>query len=418
MLSSDVIYNWNESSRQKPVLPTPVEICDETLRDGIQSPSVVDPPLEVKLRMVELMDRLGIHIADIGLPAAGDRAYRDVLKIATHVRDQNLDLQINCAARTLASDIAPIADIQNKVGIPIVAYIFLGTSPIRQLAENWDLNQLLKTAEEAIHFAQKENVEVAFVTEDTARSKPQTLDRLFRHVIQLGIRRLVLCDTVGHATPDGVFNLITWTKGLIKHSRQDVKLDWHGHNDRGLGLVNALFAAEHGCERIHGTCLGIGERVGNTAIDQLIVNLKLLGYYPQDVSQLSDYVHLVSQSCKVHIPHNYPIFGDDAFRTATGVHAAAIIKAKKKGDIFLADAIYSGVPASWFGREQQIEIGPMCGASNVQYWLEKRGVEAHDSLIKTILARAKNSTRVFTENEVWDMVISIEKTAARKPTSA
>lgn len=418
MLSSDIIYNWNDVGRQKPILNTPVELCDETLRDGIQSPSVVDPPVEVKLRMVELMDRLGIHIADIGLPAASDRAYNDVLKIATHIRDQNMELKANCAARTLACDIAPIADIQNKVGIPITAYIFLGTSPIRQTAEEWSLDKLLKTSEEAVKFAQNENVEVAFVTEDTTRSSPQTLDKLFRHVISLGTRRLVLCDTVGHATPDGVFNLIKWTKGLIKHSRADVKLDWHGHNDRGLGVVNAIFAAEHGCERIHGTCLGVGERIGNTAIDQLIVNLKLMGHYPLDVSQLSDYVHLTSQACKVDIPYNYPIFGDDAFRTGTGVHAAAIIKAEKKGDTFLADAIYSGVPASWFGREQLVEIGPMCGASNVRYWLEKRGVEAHAHLVDTILGRAKNSTRVFTENEVWDMVISIEKRAAGQTPAA
>lgn len=418
MLSSDIIYNWNEFSRKKPVLKETVELCDETLRDGIQSPSVVDPPLEVKYRMIELMDRLGITIANIGLPAASKRAYKDVLKLAQHTRDHNLDLQINCAARTMVSDIEPIADVQNKVGVPIVAYCFLGTSPVRQYAESWSLDRLLKVSEEAIQFAHQENIEVAFVTEDTIRSKPETLDKLFRHVIGLGVKRLVLCDTVGHATPDGIYNLVNWTRGLTHQLKADVKLDWHGHNDRGLGLVNAIFAAEYGCDRIHGTCLGVGERVGNTSIDQLIVNLKLMGHYAHDVSQLSDYVHLTSQACKVDIPYNYPVFGSDAFRTATGVHAAAVIKAEKKGDAFLADAIYSGVPASLFGREQEIEIGPMCGASNVRYWLEKRGVEPHEPLVMALLEKAKASNRVFSENEIWEQVILIERKAAQQEAKA
>jgi 2-isopropylmalate synthase len=399
-----LIYDWNEVDRRGKVFPKTIELCDETLRDGIQSPSVVDPPVETKLEMVELMDKLGITIADIGLPGAGTRAVEDVKAIAIFMRDNKLKVQANCAARTVVKDIEPIVRIRDDVGIPIACYAFLGTSPIRQLAEDWNLDRMLRNAEEAISFAVKNELEVSFVTEDTTRSTPKVLDRLFRHVISLGVRRLTLCDTVGHATPDGIRNLIDWTRDLIRGTGEDVKLDWHGHNDRGLGVSNAIFALEYGCDRVHGTCLGVGERVGNASLDQIIVNLKLMGVYEHDVSHLVRYCRLTAEACRVDIPVSYPLVGRDAFRTATGVHAAAVIKAEKKGEAHLADIIYSGVPAGWFGREQEIEIGHMSGLSNVRYWLEKRRVPAGEALVEAIFQRAKQTNRVLREDEVWDIL--------------
>jgi len=404
MLAKDIIFDWNNVDKTKSVFRKPIELCDETLRDGIQSPSVTDPNIETKLKLVKHMDRLGITIANIGLPGAGKRAANDVSAIATFVRDQHLNIKVNCAARTLVCDIEPIAAIQQKVGIPIAAYCFLGASPIRQYVEGWNLDKMLLTVESALNFAMKQNLEVAFVTEDTTRSKPDTLEVLFKHAISLGSRRLVLCDTVGHATPDGVKNLVNWTKKIISASGEDVSLDWHGHNDRGFAVVNAIFAAEYGCDRIHGTALGIGERVGNAAIDQLIVNFKLLGKYPHQVSNLVDYVGMVSDACGVDIPCNYPLCGEDAFRTATGVHAAAVIKAEKKGHSHLADIIYSGVPAGEFGKEQCIEIGPMSGLSNIKYWLEKRGVPPEENLVQAIFESAKASDKVLAEDEIWKLV--------------
>ena len=400
-----LIYDWNSKDRKSPIFSKAIELCDETLRDGLQSPSVLNPSLENKLKMVQYMDDLGVTIADIGLPGAGKQACDDVREIARYVRDQKLKLQINCAARTTVADIEPIARIQDEIGIPIVAYCFLGTSPIRQYVEDWDLTSLLKTASDAICFALKQNLQVAFVTEDTTRSQPETLEVLFREVISLGCKRLVLCDTVGHATPDGVFNLVKWTQKLID---DDIKLDWHGHNDRGLSLVNSLYAAEAGCDRIHGTCLGIGERVGNTPLDQLIINLKLLGQYDGDASQLVNYVKLTSTACGVPIPKNYPLSGEDAFRTATGVHAAAVIKAQKKGDTLFADLIYSGVPAACFGQKQSIEIGPMSGLSNVRHWLDSRGISTSDEVVYQIFNKAKKSDRVLSDQEVWDAIQTVD----------
>lgn len=407
----DLIFDWNAHGKknQKQKLPQQVEVCDETLRDGIQSPSVRDPDIEQKLELVSLMEEIGITIADIGLPGAGPRAYDDVVKIASFVRDQRFKLQINCAARTVIADIEPIASIQHKVGIPIMAYCFLGTSPIRQMVEMWDLDKLKKITEEALRFANQENLEVAFVTEDTIRSHPNTLETLFQHAIALDVKRLVLCDTVGHATPDGIEALLTFTKKVISSSKADVKIDWHGHNDRGLGVSNAIFAAQYGCHRIHGTALGIGERIGNTSLDQLVVNLKLLGAYPHNVDGLRRYVEKAALFCNVPLPYNYPIFGGDAFRTATGVHAAAVIKAQKKGDEVLANTIYSGVPAHWFGKKQSIEIGPMSGASNVRHWLHQHNLEASETMVTQVLNFAKQNSRVLKEQEILTFIQERQK---------
>jgi 2-isopropylmalate synthase len=403
-MQQELIYDWNLKNQSGHLFPHAVEVCDETLRDGIQSPSVLDPSIDHKLELISLMNQLGITIANIGLPGAGVRAYQDVLTIAKFVKNNRLTIKLNCAARTHQADILPIANIQQKVGIPITAYCFLGTSPIRQMVEDWSIDRLKKTTDEAISLAIKEGLSVAFVTEDTTRSHPDTLKLLFEHAISLGIERLVLCDTVGHATPDGVKALVEFTKQLIKTSGSDVKIDWHGHNDRGLAVPNALFAAQYGCHRIHGTALGVGERVGNTSMDQLIVNLKLLDAYPHDVSALTQYVEKASDYCQVPLAYNYPVFGQDAFRTATGVHAAAVIKAKKMGQDLLADTIYSGVPAYWFGKRQTIEIGPMSGASNVKYWLAEEKIETSDELVKALLDFAKSNAKVLTRSELGQFV--------------
>lgn len=400
----DVIFDWNRLDRLGPLTAKKVELFDESLRDGIQSPSAVDPPVEKKLEILHLMESLGIDAADIGLPGSGPRAYADVLRLVQEIARERLNIRPACAGRTVVDDIRPMVDIAQATGVPLEVYTFIGSSPIRQYAEGWDIDTLLRRSEDAIDFAVREGLSVAYVTEDTTRSSPHTLDRLFRHAIDRGATRLCICDTVGHATPDGVRRLLEFARGLVRGVGADVKLDWHGHNDRGLALANALFAMEHGADRIHGCAAGIGERVGNTAMDQLLMNLKLLGLVDRDLSQLNRYTQAVAEATGFEIPVNYPLAGRDAFRTATGVHAAAIIKATKKGASWLSDRIYSGVPASEFGKEQEIEIGPMSGLSNVSFWLQRRGVEGDEGLHRAVLGRAKTATRTLTEAEVLAVV--------------
>jgi 2-isopropylmalate synthase len=381
-----------------------VEFDDETLRDGLQSPSVIDPPIEKKLEILHLMDSLGIEAADIGLPGAGPRAVQDVTRLAKEIADCRLSIRPNCAARTVRADIEPIIDISEKVGIPIEVGAFIGSSPIRQYAEGWSLEMMLTATEDAVKFAVSHGLPVMYVTEDTTRAHPDAIRALYKAAIQAGAKRICVCDTVGHATPDGARALIRFVKSVVEETGEEVKIDWHGHQDRGLGVINSIAAFEAGADRLHGCALGIGERCGNTPMDQLLVNMQLMGYIDRDLSNLTRYCESVSQATGVPIPVNYPVAGRDAFRTATGVHAAAVIKSFRKGDQWLADAVYSGVPARMFGRNQLIEIGPMSGKSNVIYWLESRGIEPTEERVERIFKRAKQSKSVLSDPEIMELI--------------
>jgi 2-isopropylmalate synthase len=400
----DLVYDWN---RIEPSLRAPdrhIGFDDETLRDGLQSTSVCEPPIEKKIALLHLMDALEIDTADIGLPGAGGTHAAGVERLAREIADKKLKIRPNCAARTHRSDITPIVEISQRVGIPIEACTFIGSSPIRFYAEEWTLDKLLKLTEDAVTYAVGEGVPVMFVTEDTTRADPETIRALYTTAIRFGARAVCVCDTVGHATPDGARAVVRFVKSIIQEQGENVRLDWHGHQDRGLGVINSIAAIEGGADQVHGSALGMGERVGNAPMDQLLVNLKLLGWINNDLSRLREYCETAADACGWTIPLNYPVFGRDAFRTATGVHAAAVIKSYRKGDTQLADLIYSGVPAGLFGLKQVIEIGPMSGKSNVIYWLETRGIQASEDRIARIYEHAKQSSGVLTEEEVMGLV--------------
>ncbi|HVS82706.1 MAG TPA: LeuA family protein [Pyrinomonadaceae bacterium] len=404
MSVADLIYDWNkvEPSLQKP--DRHIGFDDETLRDGLQSPSVREPPVEKKIELLHLMDALCIDTADIGLPGAGGTHAAGVEMMAREIADKKLKIRPNCAARTHKNDIIPILEISQRAGIPIEACTFIGSSPIRFYAEEWTLDKLLQMTEEAVTFAVKEGLPVMFVTEDTTRADPETIRALYTTAIRCGARAVCVCDTVGHATPDGAHAVVKFVRGIIDEQGEKVRLDWHGHQDRGLGVINSIAAIEGGADQVHGSALGMGERVGNAPMDQLLVNLKLLGWIENDLTRLREYCDKAAEACHWTIPFNYPVFGRDAFRTATGVHAAAVIKSYKKGDTELADLIYSGVPAGQFGLKQVIEIGPMSGKSNVIFWLESRGLEANEDRVARIYERAKQASAVLSEAELLTMV--------------
>jgi 2-isopropylmalate synthase len=398
-----LIYDWNRVGSDPPERRQ-IEFDDETLRDGLQSPSVTTPSIEDRVAILHLMASLGIDSADIGLPGAGPHVVEAVTVLAREIVTSRLPIRPNCAARTVRADVQPVIDISEKVGIPIECCTFIGSSPIRQYAEDWTLDMMLRATEEAVTFATSHGLPVMYVTEDTTRAHPETLRKLYRTAIECGARRICLADTVGHATPAGVRALVSFIKQVVAETGEDVKIDWHGHMDRGLGVINSIAAIEAGVHRVHGTALGIGERCGNTPMDQLLVNLHLMGYIERDLSRLNEYCQTVSRACRVPIPFNYPVVGTDAFRTGTGVHAAAVIKAYRKNDVLLANMVYSGVPAHLFGLEQTIEIGPMSGKSNVIYWLQKRGIEPTEDRVERIFAYAKSSPAVLSEQEIMRLI--------------
>ncbi len=414
MHTPDLIYDWNKQHPPGLKPPGPVLINDETLRDGLQSPSVRDPSIAEKIEILHLMEALGIHSLALGLPGAGSRAVDAVTALACEMVLHKMKIRANCAARTHENDIRPIAEIVQKTGLPIEAATFIGSSPIRRFTEGWTDDFLLHTTEKAVKYAVSLGLDVMYVTEDTSRCDPETVKRLYATAIQCGARAICICDTAGHATPMGALALVRFViEEVVKPSGEKIRVDWHGHSDRGLAIANSMAAIIGGVNCIHGCAIGLGERVGNTQIDQMLVNLKLMGIAPwdqQDLTKLKPYCQAVSQATGVPIPANYPVVGDDAFRTASGVHAAAIIKAYHKDDVVLANTVYSGVPSHVFGLDQIIDVGPMSGKSNVLWWLERRGIPPTDEVVDRIFQRAKASDHTLSEAEILECVESAKTT--------
>ena len=408
-----LIYDWNHDAAG----PRPVAMLDdETLRDGLQSPSVRTPTIDEKIELLHHMNGLGIDTADIVLPVAGPHVVRDVERLARAIGEGKLAIRANCAARTVVADIKPIVDIVQRTGVPIECGAYIGSSPIRQYAEGWTIDYLHKCTEEAIAFGVKEGLDVLYVTEDTTRADPESLRTLFKTAVRAGAKRLCVADTVGHSTPNGAKAVVRFVQSIIDElgpGAKEVGIDWHGHRDRGFGVASSLAALEAGATRLHGAALGLGERCGNTPIDLLYVNLVMMGYRDNDLSGLPAYCEAVARVCDVRIAPNYPVIGADAFRTATGVHAAAVVKAFRKGDRGLMDAVYAAVPASLVGREQAIEVGPMSGRSNVIFWLESRGLPATDDIVDRIFAAAKSSNRTLTHDQIEKLVDEARKAAVR-----
>ena len=399
----DLIYDWNtEEDDFQP--GKPVHLNDETLRDGLQSPSVSDPSIEHKLELLHLMESLGIKGVNLGLPGAGGRPREDILRLAREIADQGMKIRPNVACRTLVQDIEPVVELTQRAGIPIEVATFIGSSSIRQFTEGWEVDKLLEHTETSLSFCRDNQLPVMYVTEDTSRAHPDTVRRLYTLAMELGAERLCVCDTVGHSTPSGAFAVVRFVAGLAASANAGVQVDWHGHRDRGLGVANCLAAIRGGADRIHATALGIGERAGNAEMDLLLVNLRLLGWIDNDLSRLGAYISRSAAAVGVEIPNNYPVFGDDAFETGTGVHAAAVIKAYRKGNTQLADMVYSGVPAGMVGLEQKIRIGPMSGRSNVTWVLEKMGVEPTDEVVQKVLEAGKSSKRLLTDTQIQDLL--------------
>ncbi len=402
-----LIYDWNGAGETLAPPARPPRLLDETLRDGLQSPSVLQPPIEQKLELLHLMEGLGIDRAVISYPGAGPQALADTIAMAEEAARAGLRIGLDCAGRTAPADIHPIAEAQERSGVPLTACVYIGSSAIRQYVEGWDLDFLLRTAEEGVGLARRLGLGVMFVTEDTTRAQPETLRRLYTTAIEAGARRINICDTVGHIAPWGVRNLIRFMREVVTATGEPVEIDWHGHRDRGLDLINSIVALAEGADRAHGCGLGIGERVGNTPMELLLVNLKLLGWIETDLQRLSAYCEAVAAATGVEIPAGYPVVGRDAFNTSSGVHAAAVLKALRRGDVWLADRVYSSVPAGEYGKEQVITVGPMSGQANVLAWLMKRGLEAPPEAVDRVLEAAKASSRILTDEEIMALLPSL-----------
>lgn len=407
-MHNDLIHDWNVTANSAVGTRLP-ELNDETLRDGLQAAYVQMPTLDQRIALVEELETLGIHALNVGLPGAKGTVGEFTLAITKALVERRLKIRPNSAGRTTIEDARAIVEVAQQAGCEIEACLFIGSSPIRMDVQGWDIDYLIDKVTTSVAFAIGEGLPVMFVTEDTTRALPTCLERLYLAAADCGAKRVCLSDTVGSATPDGVAALVTFVRSLLdRHGHADVKIDYHGHMDRGLGIWNAVTAFRAGADRLHGSALGIGERVGNVPLDLLLINLKLMGLWAGDVSTLDVYCRVASEAMCLPIPPNYPVFGSGAFETGTGVHADAIIKALRRGDTGLADQVYSGVPASWVGRRQVIRVGPQSGRSNVTWWLEERGIEPTPARVEAVFDAAKASVRLLEDAEIRTILAPLD----------
>jgi len=400
----DLVFDWNPAAASHADLTRPpLTILDETLRDGLQSASVLTPSIDAKIELLHHMEAVGIEFVNLGMPSSSPLMRQTCLLLAREIGSAKLRIHPVCAARTRSSDIAAIADVAEQTGVALEAYTFLGTSPLRSLVEDWDLATLTRNTSTALETAQQAGLPVTFVTEDTTRSRPELLAHLFRVAVDHGAQRFCLCDTVGSADPEGVRALLTFVNTWIAeaHLAGRIAIDWHGHNDRGLALANALMAARCGATRLHVTALGLGERVGNVATEQLIGNLALMSREnPYSLAELPAYCQAVARHLGVAIAPQQPLVGADAFRTATGTHASAIRKANRMGRAWLADRMYSSIVASDLQRTQTIAVGPCSGASNAAEALRTLGIEPSEAHVQALLHIAQTSDHVLSDDEI------------------
>jgi 2-isopropylmalate synthase len=403
-----LIYDWNAPERSTQARARPVSLLDDTLRDGLQSTAVRQPSLDERSALLRAMAKVGVHTVNLGLPAASPSAASAIARLTRDATE--LGLGVVVAGRTLVSDMQAIVELAERTGVRVEGHAFVGSSALRAKVEGWGSELVEERTAAALGVLARAGLPAAFVSEDTTRSHPDTLRALFTVALDAGATRLCLCDTVGHATPGGVHRLVAFTRAFLAERAAatnvtdptyvtPIALDWHGHADRGLSLANALAALDAGVDRVHGTALGLGERAGNTALELLILNLYLAGRWPSDLVPLADYCRLAAQLLGVAIPPSHPLVGEGAFRTATGVHAAAIRKALKQAD-WLSDRVYGAVPAGAVGRAQELCIGPLSGRANVEHWLSSRGLPLDEALIERVLAYARSADHVLSDREI------------------
>jgi 2-isopropylmalate synthase len=399
-----LIADWNRACA--PVAPSAkISVHDETLRDGLQSVSVAQPSLDDKLELLNLMAGVGVDTACLGMPVTSATAQAHVLRLVAEIAAGRLDVGATCAARTTPADIGVVADIAQETGMAMSVMAFIGISRIRMLSEGWSVESVTAAARDAVAFARREGIGICIVTEDTTRTSLDVTIDVYAAALEAGADRICVCDTVGYATPWSAAALVSQLRlGLARRGFPEVGIDWHGHNDRGLALANALAAASAGADRLHGTALGIGERAGNTAIEQLLPNLRDLGWRDGDLALLPRYCEQASRSCGVGIPGTQPFAGQDVFSSMAGVHASAIRKAEQIGGGWLAERVYSGIPAAAVGRAQNIEIGPASGRANILAWLGVHGIPPVPALVDQIRRAAADAGQVLTDQQLMAIV--------------
>ena len=405
-MDNRILYSWGKKLSKN--VKKKIEINDETLRDGLQATYVKHPSIKEKIEFLLASDKLGIDSINIGFPVTSDKSKKEIIRITNFAKEEGLKIKIECGGRILKEDVEAIIDVSQKTGVQIIAGLFIASSKIRYIVENWDLKEMGKLIEQNISLAVKNNLDVMFVSEDTSRAYPKTVSYLYNAAIDAGAKRLCICDTVGESNPYSAYNLVSFVKNNIIKKNKKIKIDWHGHNDRGLATANSLAAIAAGADCIQVAALGVGERAGNTVMEEILINLHKEGLIKANLEHLENYSKIASKILKMKIRPNAPVIGSDIFKTATGVHASAIKKALQLKNKFLAENVYTSISPSSLGRKHEILIGPVSGKSNVEWYLKKKRIKPTAALTDLILNKARIERRILTEKDI-DLIIKPRK---------
>lgn len=396
------IHRWG------PEIPEGKQFClvDTTLRDGIQAPGIEQPSLEQKLAIIDFDARIGIEVVDVCLPGIGGSCYKEGVECARYIAKNHPHMEIVVLARTTQSDVDATLRFSEEAGVPLSVVLFRGSSDLRLLAEGWDEQQIIDDMYDYTRLLVSGGQKVVCSTEDTTRTRPDFLEKIFLAGKDGGAKEFCIADTVGYTDPFSVENQSRWVREKLGSAC--LGLHFHGHNDIGMAVANSLAALKGGADKIHVTWRGVGERAGNTPLEAFLGVLYTFGIEKYDLSMLVGGSQMVSEIFNRPIPVDSPLIGDAVYTTSTGIHAAGIHKAEQRGQKYLADIVYSAVPPSILGRKHTINIGPLSGRHNVERVLEKLEIPVTEKLVKALLKAAKLLNRDLSSKEIGTIITQIK----------
>lgn len=385
------------------------QIDDETLRDGLQSSGIRHPTPEEGLVLFDLMYQLGTQRADIGFAAAGEAHMKRIKAIAEHNSILDPKMEISCAARMTPQDIEPIVQISQEIGAHFWADAFIGITPERIDSEGWNQKQMIEWVENTVGFSLENDVDVMLVTESTIdgiEKNAEFLEQIYLTGLNKGAKRVCISDTTGARLPHEVEEAVLWMRQLLNRSGfEKVAIDFHGHNDLRSAVPNSIAALRAGAQRVHATILHAGERRGNTDRTALQLQLRRTGMDQgaYNLRVIPEYVRQASRILGIEVRESYPGIGDESRAVISGVHASAVLKAKKiqednAGGVYLPVNYQEllGVEPS-----HVVRIGPMAGRASVHLWAIFQGLdEISDAQATKVIAWAKKEKRALTDDEI------------------
>jgi 2-isopropylmalate synthase len=403
------LYSWSSQREISSPLRTPqvhVEIDDETWRDGMQGTQTErHPDTEERREYLVFAGKNGfIEHADIGFPGSGIKHRNEMVNLINSLEEKKAGITLSAAGRGSAKDdIRAILEVSSRTGYPLEGDLFLDTSEIRAKVEGWDRTEKLKSLKDNISLLKKEGLPVMFVLERATTTSPKELYDPLMMAIDLGVDRICIADTQGIITPQGVSNIFRWVINEIGENNKDLKLDFHEHNDLGMGIANCLVAAAEGVDRLHATARGIGERAGNVNLEQLLVVLSAKGYRKTDVRKIRDFAEMSASMLGLEISKYEPIIGENSMETASGVHASAYGKSELHENL---PPIYFPFDLKDTGSKAVVKIGPSGGIANVRIFCKNElGIEEiSEEKAREILDDAQKNWGILSAERVQELL--------------